>query len=117
MPITAGFGGPVGSSEPPSAAGMLLGQLLPRVTVRCWVNVVPSRSSSSIERLSVDAATPPAAGSPLTGESSPGCWTETISVLSTNVGPVISQRVGPCANGCTVPALRPFVGTYSIQLL
>ena len=45
--ITQGRGGPA------SSPSILLGQLLLRVTVRFCVNSVPSRSSSSMSRLSV----------------------------------------------------------------
>ena len=46
-------------------------------------------------RVRIDAATPPAFGSPLIGESSLGCCTDSSSVSPTKVGPVISQRGGP----------------------
>ena len=67
---------------------MLLGQLLLRVTVRFCVNIAPFSPSISMSRLSVNGAS-------FQSQSSPGCCTETISVFSTKVGPVISQRVGP----------------------
>ncbi len=47
-----------------------------------------------------------AASAARVGLSSPGCCTDNTSVLPTKVGPVISQRVGPIANGKSTPAKR-----------
>ena len=50
------------------------------------------------------------------GQSSPGCCAETMRVSPTKVGPVISQRTGPCANGTVCPAFGPETGITNIQL-
>lgn len=103
IPITEGRGGPY------SLLSRLLGQLLPRAMVGLCVNRLPSKSRSSISRLKIVLS--------LTGQSSPGSCTVTMSVSPTKVGPVSSQRIEPCPNGMRFPAFAPWVGMKNIQLL